>query len=175
MKSVASNSESEPVSAEPLVRVIGHVKWFDSVKGYGFILIDSTSDPALEGDVLLHVSCLREFGETYADEGARIVCDAAKSDKGWQTVNVIEMERPRALVARENGEAAAFVPVTLKWFNRTKGYGFVQRADDLTDIFVHAVVLKKAGFEDIEPDTKLMVTIEVGSRGEHVGSAKAVD
>ncbi|CUS56482.1 MULTISPECIES: cold-shock protein [unclassified Hyphomonas] len=172
MTRIAAKSESEPASVEDAVRVIGHVKWFDSAKGYGFIVAESTSDASLTGDVMLHVTCLRGYGESSADEGARIVCDAVKGDRGWQTANIIEMERPRATVAKEKGVERDYETVTLKWFNRTRGYGFVQREGDDTDIFVHAVVLRKAGYEDIEPGTDLEVCIETGSKGEHVSHIK---
>ena len=169
--SVARN-ESDPPAAEPVVRVIGHVKWFDSAKGYGFIVAESTSDASLTGDVMLHISCLRDYGETIADEGAKIVCDAVKRPRGWQTAHIIEMERPRAVVARERGDRPDYEEVTLKWFNRARGYGFVRRAADEIDIFVHAVALRKAGYDDIEPGTLIEVIIETGAKGDHVLSVR---
>ena len=172
MTNFAAKQESEDSPMEQVVRVIGRVKWFESAKGYGFIVAESTSDAGLTGDVMLHVTCLRGYGESFADEGARIVCDAVKGERGWQTANIIEMERPRASVAKEQGLERAYESVTLKWFNRTRGYGFVQRDGDDTDIFVHAVVLRKAGYEDVEPGTILEVCIDTGSKGEHVSHIK---
>ncbi|MCA8900370.1 MAG: cold shock domain-containing protein [Hyphomonas sp.] len=171
MTSVAARMDSEEPQPET-VRVIGRVKWFDSAKGYGFIVAESTSDPGLSGDVMLHITCLRDYGESYADEGARIVCNAVRSERGWQTASIIEMERPKAVVAKEMGVAPVYEPVTLKWFNRTRGYGFVQRPGVDVDIFVHAVVLRKAGYEDVEPGTELEAAIGIGSKGEHVAALK---
>ena len=172
MNGIAARSDSDAEPALETVRVIGRVKWFDSAKGYGFIVAESTSDAELSGDVMLHITCLRSYGETYADEGARIVCNAVRSDRGWQTASIIEMERPKAVVAREQGVEITYEPVTLKWFNRTRGFGFVQRIGVDRDIFIHAVVLRKAGYEDIEPGTELDVVIENGAKGEHVAVLK---
>ena len=42
----------------------GTVKWFNSTKGFGFIVVESTSDPELTGDVMIHITCLRAYGDT---------------------------------------------------------------------------------------------------------------
>jgi len=34
---------------------------------------------------------------------------------------------------------------TVKWFNATKGYGFIQPADGSKDVFVHVTAVEKAG------------------------------
>ena len=51
------------------VQVTGPVKWFDPVKGFGFITSDDN-----EEDILVHFSVLREIGVTALPEGATITC-----------------------------------------------------------------------------------------------------
>jgi len=156
------------VSAESGVRLIGRVKWFDTVKGYGFVVPESVEGMVLNQDVMMHVSCLRAYGENAADEDARIVCDIVERDRGWQVLNVIEMDRPKSAIMRDQCEAIVFERVIVKWFNAAQGFGFVNRNGDAADIFVHISVMRKAGLDTLETGMELDVVTGSGQKGENV-------
>ena len=52
----------------------------------------------------------------------------------------------------------------VKWFNPTKGYGFIEREDKQKDVFVHSSAAQAASLELNEGD-QLTFDVEVGEKG----------
>jgi CspA family cold shock protein len=56
----------------------------------------------------------------------------------------------------------------VKWFNLTKGFGFVAPIDGSSDAFIHSSVVSRAGLRDVAEGTKLLVEIGDGMKGRQV-------
>jgi CspA family cold shock protein len=54
---------------------------------------------------------------------------------------------------------------TVKWFNSTKGYGFIQPADGSKDVFVHISAVERAGLTNLSEGQKLTFELERGQQG----------
>jgi len=53
----------------------------------------------------------------------------------------------------------------IKWFNPTKGYGFIEREDKEKDVFIHVSAVRDAGMKGLEEGEALTFDIEEGPKG----------
>jgi CspA family cold shock protein len=161
----------EEMAAEPvdLVEITGVIKWFDVAKGFGFIVPDNGT-----ADVLLHVTCLRRDGYQTILEGTRVVALIQRRERGYQAFRILSMDTSTAVHPSEMPPVRTHVQVTpssgleraiVKWFNRTKGFGFLTRGEGTEDIFVHMETLRRYGITELRPGQSVLVRFGDGDKG----------
>ncbi|MGL4324265.1 MAG: cold-shock protein [Beijerinckiaceae bacterium] len=152
-----------------LVEVTGSIKWFDVARGYGFIVPDDGGP-----DILLHISALKRDGFLTAIEGARVMVEAVARPRGFQVFRVISMDNSTAVHPAQMPAPRTHVTVTpssglermtVKWFNRLRGFGFASKGEGEPDIFLHMETLRRYGIPDLKPGQVILVRYGNGSKG----------
>ncbi len=64
---------------------------------------------------------------------------------------------------------------TVKFFNETKGYGFISPDDGSKDVFVHVSAVEASGLRTLDRDQKVEFEVEPDQRGPKAVNIKPID
>ena len=67
------------------------------------------------------------------------------------------------------------VDATVKWFNPSKGFGFVTMADGTQDAFLPMAILRRAGYDDVSEGSSISCEIGSGTKGPLVVNVLSID
>jgi CspA family cold shock protein len=156
----------------------GAVKFFNRDKGFGFVARDDGGD-----DVFIHISAVEQAGLeglasgqtlafTLVDRNGRISATDLKivgeqlplDSGGFGGGNSGGAERPSRPRRELTGERTSG---EVKFFNGSKGFGFIKRDDGGADCFVHISAVERAGFHGLNEGDRVEFDIEVDDRGKY--------
>ncbi len=137
------------------------VKWYNPVKGFGFVQ-PSDGSP----DAFLHISVVEASGHQELPEGTTIVCDIAEGPRGPQVAAIVRVENiPEGAAHAEHDSPPRSVDGTVKFFNVAKGFGFVAPDDGGKDVYVSIRALERSGINYLEPEQRVRLMTRMGQKG----------
>ena len=178
--------EGSPAWA-PGATVVARVKWYDPVKGFGFLTPADGSH-----DLFCHASAVSGAGWLTLPEGASVTCEVEQGRRGPQVSQIHAVDASTAppdpaesggpsRVERGDGHGAAdassvrSVVASVKWFVPSRGFGFLIPADGSPDVFCHASAVRDAGYDTLPQGATVTCEVAEGRRGPMVSSIVAVD
>lgn len=149
-------------------RITGHVKWFDTGRGYGFV-----TSPDMSRDILLHANILRNFGQNSVADGAIVTLKIVETERGIQAEAIYDIQPPPDPQVEPGAEGerdpapvgGPLEPARVKWFDLTKGFGFANVFGKSDDVFIHIEVLRRSALADLQPGEAVAVRVAEGERG----------
>jgi CspA family cold shock protein len=159
------------------------VKWFNPEKGFGFVALSDGS-----GDAFLHANTLNQAGFNAVSPGATMRVRIGQGQKGRQVSEVLSVDESTATPsagrtmrpgpgmgggAAPGGAPRRGAPTgpsvemqgTVKWYNATKGFGFVAPMEGGKDVFVHASALQRAGITQLAEGQTIWMDVVQGAKG----------
>jgi cold shock protein len=145
----------------------GVVKFFNAQKGFGFIQQDTGGE-----DVFVHISAVERAGLEGLAEGQQLEFNLVDrggkiSAQDLKVVGDVIAVAARAPAAPQRELTGERVTGTVKFFNGTKGFGFLVRDDGQPDAFVHISAVERSGLSSINEGERFEFDLEVDRRGKH--------
>lgn len=156
--------------------VTGRVKWYDPQRGFGFVLSDTG-----EGDIMVHANVVKARGLTTLVTGQQIDLEVEQTDRGFLAVEILDAEvipEEEGVIARiviTPEQRAGLMPARVKWFDRVKGFGFINVFGQTDDVFLHMETLRENGHDEVQQGDAIAVLIGEGPKGPIVTLAREWD
>ena len=157
----------------------GTVKFFNPSKGFGFVARDDGGE-----DVFVHISAVEQaglqglasgqpLGFTLVERNGKVSAIDLKIEGEPMPVEEFAPrrddrggDRPAPGGARGRRQLTGErTSGTVKFFNTTKGFGFIARDDGQADAFVHISAVQRAGMAGLNEGDRVAFDIEVDDRG----------
>jgi len=144
----------------------GVVKFFNAQKGFGFIQQEGGGE-----DVFVHISAVERAGLEGLAEGQELQFNLV--DRGGkvsaQDLQVVGdvIAAPAKPAAPQRELTGERTKGTVKFFNATKGFGFLVRDDGQPDAFVHISAVERSGLSTLNEGERFEFDLEVDRRGKH--------
>ena len=142
----------------------GVVKFFNPQKGFGFIVRDDGGE-----DVFVHISAVEQAGLTDLADGQPLEFTLVDRGGRISATNLRIEGEPMAVERAERGPQRQLTGEkaqgTVKFFNATKGFGFITRDDGQPDAFVHISAVERAGMISLNEGDRVEFELEVDRRG----------
>lgn len=167
----------------------GTVKWFNGAKGFGFIQPDDGGS-----DVFVHISAVEQAGLHGLNDGDQVnyeleqdrrsgklsagqlvvtgsgpAPERAPRGGGFDRPQRSFDRAPRSFDGPRSGGGGSREPAgpgsgVVKWFNGTKGFGFIQPNDGGGDVFVHISAVEQAGLRGLNEGQAVSYDLEQDRR-----------
>jgi len=162
-------------SSEPVQAI---VKWFDPLKGFGFVAAGGT-------EAFLHVSRLKAGGYSDLPEGSEITVRLGPGKRGPWVTELVEVgalgstpspkQAPSSPRPQAQDTPEEELVGSVKWYNSSKGFGFVTVGDGRKDVFVSGRVLERCGLNDLPEGRRVKMKVVQGHKGPEARSIRYVD
>ena len=171
-----SSPPAAPSRSSETVQAV--VKWFDPVKGFGFVVANGS-------EAFLHVSRLKSAG--YSDdlpEGSQITVRLGPGKRGPEVTELVEVCAAGPSRSPKQGpggrSSAPDMPEeelvgSVKWYNSSKGFGFVAVGEGRKDVFVPARALERSGLSDLQEGRKVKMKVVQNHKGPEARSIQFLD
>ena len=135
--------------------VSGMVKFYDPLRGYGFVLVGPD-----RRDAMLHSQVLRRSGLPDPVQGDRLTCTVRTGERGLYVAGVSVLDHqgvpPPAPPVQMDGR--------VKFYDVVRGYGFIL-LETGAEVFVGAKLLRKLGLTPLRDQQAVRVTASHGPQG----------
>lgn len=171
-------AQFKPQAAEPIPAT---VKWFDAGKGFGFVALPDGTD------AFMHIRQLEAAGHNSISEGTLLMVRVGPGQKGAQVTEVVNVATnasgprseppvrtsgPPAWPGHGTGEQGMG---TVKWYDATKGFGFIAQDAGGKDVFVHAKTLERARLSGLAEGQRVRMEVEKVQKGLEARTIELLD